>query len=318
MTSAKIQSLGSAPLTKRRIQIGLLISSISILVLVGGLELVAYFWERSTAQGPLGWTLVASRRLDLEVHGSPDRPYYLFRPHVSYLWEGIHVKINSFGFRTAEFRIPKSEGTYRILNVGDSVAFGWEVRQEDTYGRQLERLLNARIDGRRYEVINAGTPGWTIESERNFLLLEGLSYQPDMVLLDVTVVNDIYGRGPAVLQNRNLIHWLRDNTYTWPFLTTQARFLLARQRGPQAIPVLNPPRDASAYYPLEADSPVWDEIWSLILEMHEAAQARGIPFVLVVFPTAFQVNSSAHPDVPQRVLGAPEEAGPGASGPGRY
>lgn len=80
------------------------------------------------------------------------------------------MHINSRGFRTEEFAVPKPAGTCRILNVGDSVAFGWEVRQEDTYGKQLECMLNACNDGHRYEVINAGILAWTIEMERNLLL----------------------------------------------------------------------------------------------------------------------------------------------------
>jgi len=282
---------------------GLLISAVTLLLCLGSVELAGYLWERSTAQGPLGWTLVASRRLHLERHGSPDHPYYLFRPNEDYLWEGIPVHINSRGFRTEEFAVPKPVGTYRILNVGDSVAFGWEVRQEDTYGKQLERILNARNDRCRYEVINAAVPAWTIEMERNFLLQEGLDYQPDMVLLDITVVNDIYGRGPAVSEKQTLFQWLRDHTHFWPFLTIQARFLLAKKRGSEVITVLNPPRSAAAYYPLDKDSPIWDEVWAPIAEMGQACQQRGIRFLVVAFPTAFQLNSAAHPDVPQRVLG---------------
>ena len=40
-----------------------------------------------------------------------------------------------------------------------------------------------------------------------------------------------------------------------------------------------------------------------IAEMAQACQERGIRFVVVAFPTAFQLNSAGHPDVPQRVLG---------------
>ena len=62
--------------------------------------------------------------------------------------------------------MPKPAGTYGILNLGDSVVFGWEVRQEDTYGKQLEKMLNTqanlnlvRTNESGYEVINAGVPG---------------------------------------------------------------------------------------------------------------------------------------------------------------
>jgi hypothetical protein len=289
--------------TRRSLATGLLISAVTLLVCLGGLELAGYVWESSTAQGPLGWTLVASRRMPLARHGAAERPYYLLQPNGDYLWEGIPVHINSRGFRTEEFLTPKPPGEYRILNIGDSVAFGWEVRLEDTYGKQLESMLNNEGRTPRYEVINAAVPGWTIETERNYLLEEGLNYEPDVVLLDVTVVNDIYGHGPGAQEKASLFQWMRDHTHAWPFLTTEARFLLAQRYGPEAIPVLNPPREASAYFPLDETDPIWHALWAPIQEMAQACRQAGVRFEMVIFPTAFQLSSDAHPDVPQRVLG---------------
>jgi hypothetical protein len=270
---------------------------------VGGVELTGYLWEQQTAQSSLGWTLVGARRLHLVRHGSADQPYYLLAPNEDVVWRGIPVHMNSRGFRTQEFKLPKPPGTFRILNVGDSIVFGWEVKQEDTYGKQLEHRLNARGSSPQYEVINAGVPGWNPQDERNFLLQEGLSYQPDAVILDITVVNDIYGGGPAATESSSLFQWLRDNTYSWPFLTIQARFLLSRRQGPEAIPVLNPPKNADAYYPLNDNDPIYGKMWDIIGEMAAACKARNIPFIILPFPTALQVNSAAHPNTPQRALG---------------
>jgi hypothetical protein len=236
-----------------------------------------------------------------------DQPYDLFRPNEDYLWQGIPVHVNSRGFRTEEFAVPKSLETYRILNAGDSIAFGWAASQADTYGKRVESVLNARGPGQNYEVINAGIPGWGPRDEKNFVLEEGLSYQPDVVVLDVTVVNDVAQAaqligGPIAEKRPGPFQWLGDNTYGWPFLTIQARFVLARASGPEAIPVLNPPREASGYYPLDANSPVYDELWGEYDAIRSACEQRGIPLILVVFPTAFQVNSAAHPDMPQQVL----------------
>jgi hypothetical protein len=289
---------------RRDLYLGLLITAVMLLLCLSGFELAGYVWERHTAQGPLGWSLVASRRLHFERHGSSERPYYLFEPGRNYNWRGIPVAINSRGLRTEEFLLPKPAHTYRILNVGDSIAFGWEVRQEETYGKQLEKMLNSREDGRRYEVINAAIPTWNVEAERNYLLQEGLSYEPDLVILDLTIVNDIYGHGSERIdQSESVTHWLRENTYGWPFLTTQIRFLLARHYGPEAIPVLNPPTQASAYYPLHKENPAWDRVWQPMEEMYQVTRERGIPFIVVAFPTAYQLSSLAHPDVPQQVLG---------------
>ena len=181
--------------------------------------------------------------------------------------------------------------------------FDWEVNQADTYGKQLEWMLNNQSERKfHYEVINAGIPGWNLEAERNFLLQEGFSYQPDLVLVDVTITNDIYGQVPVVSEKQTVFEWLRDNTYSWSFITTQTRFLLAKRYGPEAIPVLNPPRDAAAYYPLDENSPVWDRFWVPIMEMGQASQERGIDLIIIAFPTAFQLNSAKHPDIPQRVI----------------
>ena len=80
------------------------------------------------------------------------------------------------------------------------------------------------------------------------------------------------------------------------------RFLLANQVGPEAFPVLNPPKEASGYYPLNKDDEIWDRIWGFIEEMHQAAQEEEIDFIMIIFPTAYQVNSADHPNTPQRVL----------------
>ena len=270
--------------------------------MVGLLEFVSYLWERNTAQDSLGWTLVGSRRMPIERHGSDESPYYLFVPERDYTFEGVPVHINSQGIRDDRVTEPKPDDYFRILNVGDSVPFGWEVNLEDSYGKQLEAMLNEQGTGQQYEVINAAVPGWNIKMARSFLEQEGLEYEPDAIVLAITLVNDVYGKGPNVSENEGLLGWLRDHTYSWPFLTTQIRFLLARQVGPEAIPVLNPPQNADAYFPQQETDPKWDEFWQDIHNIKVLADSKGIPLVVVAFPTAFQLSSSNHPDVAQRVL----------------
>jgi hypothetical protein len=282
---------------------GLFISLLTIVIMLGGIELVGYTWEKKLAQGPQGWTLVGSRRLELEWHGSAEQPYYLFRPGSEYLWEGIPVQINSHGLRTEEVALPKPAGTYRVLNIGDSVPFGWRVEQAESYGKLLEQEWRAAgVAGGEVEVVNAAVPGWSLEAARNFLLQEGFDYQPDGIILSITLVNDITD-APVVRPENALFNWLRDNTYSWPFLSTQAQYLKAGQVGPEAIPALNPPQEARRYYPLREDHELYERVWGYIAEMAEASEERGIPFLVVIFPTAFQVNSAAHPLVPQQVLG---------------
>lgn len=293
---------------RSQLMVGLFISFCTVLMCLCPLEWVAYRWEQKTAQEHDGWTLVASRRMPLVEHGTEAEPYFLFEPQAHYNWEGIDVQIDSRGLRTPEFAIPKPANTFRILNIGDSVAFGWEVTEQQTYGEQLAASLNALNDGRHYEVINAAVPGWNPAMERNFLLQEGLSYEPDLIIVDLTLANDIYGKGPGVTSRPSFFNFLRDKTYTWPFLTTEIRFIAAKQVGPKAIPVLNPSLKVEKYFPLDENAPIWDTVWQNFADMAQAAQERGIPLVVISFPTAFQLNSVGHPDTPQKVFGAKAEA----------
>lgn len=272
--------------------------------MLGAVELAGYLWEQRLAQSPQGWTLVGSRRLELELHGAADRPYYLFRPGSEYVWEGIPVQINSRGLRNEEAAIPKPAGTYRLLNVGDSIPFGWRVHLNETYGEQLEQMLNesGQIAG-EVEVVTAAVPGWSLEAARNFLLQEGFDYEPDAIVLSIAAVNDMT-TAPVVRPQNPLFSWLRDNTYSWPLLSTLGQYVKAGRVTPEAIPELNPPSEARRYYPLREDHEIYDRVWGYIEEMAAASEERGIPFLVIIFPTAFQVNSAAHPPVPQQVLGA--------------
>jgi len=90
--------------------------------------------------------------------------------------------MNSSGFRDINHAVKKEPGVYRILVLGDSMTFGIGTPMEETYPKVLENLLNSQHDGRRYEVINSGVPGYSTGQEYNFLMHEGMTYQPDMVI----------------------------------------------------------------------------------------------------------------------------------------
>ena len=282
------------------------IATISPLLLVGLLEGLAYVWERTQANGLYAWELVASRRLVWEQYPEPGAGYTLMAPHGHYEWQGIPVDINSHGLRGPETTYEKPAGTFRILNLGDSVAMGWGVREEDTYGRRLEQRLNEQGAGaQHYEVINAGVPGWNLENALAYLQAEGLKYEPDLVLLDLTIVNDIYGKNALLAQNRPVpIEWLRANTYFWPFLTIQLRWLEARAAGRERIGVIDPPTKPESYFPLDPQAERWTEVWNWILAIDQVTKENGALVVLTLFPLEFQVLDENYSTVPQELLRA--------------
>jgi hypothetical protein len=183
---------------------------------------------------------------------------------------------------------------------------GWGVRVEDTYGRQLEGLLNEHgPDGLQYEVINAGVPGWNLENARAYLQAEGLKYQPDLILLDLTIVNDIKGNSALLTDDQPaLIKWLRTNTYFWPFLTIQMRWMEARAQGRERIDVIDPPTNPDKYFPPDPEAEQWNEFWDQVSAINELAREHDIPVVLILFPLEFQVLDENYPTLPQEIFTA--------------
>lgn len=117
---------------------------------------------------------------------TPDRD--LFWRMIPGYSEGL-ISINGEGFRGPAFTREKPAGTYRIVVLGDSVAFGYGVGEHATYARQLELLLNqgqsgTQVDSRsRVEVVNAGVTGYT--SWQGRLLYERTiqKFAPDLVIV---------------------------------------------------------------------------------------------------------------------------------------
>ena len=282
------------------------IAILSPLLLLGLLEGVAYIWERTQANGIYAWELVASRRLVWEKHPTPGAGYTLMKPGSHYEWQSIPVDINAQGLRGPETTYEKPPATFRILNLGDSVAMGWGVHEENTYGRQLESLLNNQGgNGQRFEVINAGVPGWNLENALAYLQAEGLKYEPDLVVLDLTIANDINGKSALLAGNDpKPLRWLSDHTYFWPFLQSQAAWAKARAQGKDRVDTIDPPTNPAKYFPLDPEAERWNKIWNHVLAIKRLAGDHDIPIVLIVFPLEFQVLDESFPTLAQEILTA--------------
>jgi hypothetical protein len=274
------------------------------LMLLGLLEGASFVWERIQSQGPYAWELVASRRIQLVEYTSPSPGYTLMEPHSQYEWQGIPVSINSHGLRDGEIGYEKPENTFRILNLGDSIAMGWGVRQEETYGKRLQDVLNSTQDrGVQYQVINAGVPGWNLENELTYLRAEGMKYEPDLILLDITIVNDIFGGNAIQKNNRPApIEWLRGHTYSWPFLSIQYQWISARSQGRDRIDVIDPPFEPEKYFPLDETDARWEKIWNWLSSFQSVSEQEDVPLVLVLFPLEYQLLDESYSTLPQDLI----------------
>jgi lysophospholipase L1-like esterase len=100
------------------------------------------------------------------------------------------LRTNHVGLRDDRPLVPKKEGTLRVLVVGDSMTFGHGVERDDAFPAVLERELVSKL-GRPVEVVNAGVLCWGQREEVGFLEHRAEELQPDFVVLQFTVANDV-------------------------------------------------------------------------------------------------------------------------------
>ena len=109
---------------------------------------------------------------------------YELQPGLDMEFGGKHLITNSEGLReTNEYSVARSPHSFRVIGVGDSGMFGWDVDQGGDYLSVLEESLNARRDGISYEVLNLAVPGYNTQLEVETLRDKGLKYKPDLVIV---------------------------------------------------------------------------------------------------------------------------------------
>jgi hypothetical protein len=98
-------------------------------------------------------------------------------------------RINKYGYRgTYPQQIEKPVGRRRVLVCGDSFTLGWGVQEHETFVHRL----NAVCEPQRTEVINAGYhAGYSPDSYYAYLVREGMTLQPDVVIVAIYTGNDI-------------------------------------------------------------------------------------------------------------------------------
>lgn len=112
-------------------------------------------------------------------------------PELIYTRKPLTCGANSRGFRDYEYPYTKEEGVARIVVIGDSVADGYGLDLEDSFGKVLERTLNgpgAGLDN-RVEVIILAQGGYSTTQELFLLEHEAYRYDPDLVVWSY-VLND--------------------------------------------------------------------------------------------------------------------------------
>lgn len=155
---------------------------------------------------------------------------------------GTPIQTNSLGMRGPELR---DDGSQRILALGDSCTMGWRVEQDESYPAVLQSLLDARPDGPRVQLLNAGVAGYTSHQGLVYLRESGLALDPDVVIIgfgwnDATPLGDVVEQIEA--ENRRL--WLM-RLDDWLLVNSRFyRWARSEAHEPRATSAKRPPRVA--------------------------------------------------------------------------
>jgi lysophospholipase L1-like esterase len=109
--------------------------------------------------------------------------------------------LNPKGLRGQEHTYEKPYGFKRILVLGDSMAFGLGVNDDESFPAKLQHLYEA--EGEKGEVINMGLNGYSTDQQLLLLKNEGLKYSPDVVICQFYIGNDVQGNSSAVMYGKN-------------------------------------------------------------------------------------------------------------------
>jgi hypothetical protein len=151
-----------------------------------------------------------------------ERVVYELIPNLDTDFGPVRVRTNKSGLREdRDYPIDRAPNTLRIVGIGDSGMFGWDVPQNEDYLGVLESALQSRGGDVNYEVLNFGVPGYNSRLEVELFRKEGLVYRPDIVVVG-WVEND-YSLPCFLLQKQNFKR--RDVSYVFDLLFSRRRFV---------------------------------------------------------------------------------------------
>jgi hypothetical protein len=123
--------------------------------------------------------------MPIHVHQITSERYQAsLNPNIAYELKPLVHGHNYDGLREdRDYSYEKPHNVFRIIIVGDSLAYGLGVKHHETYAKILERKLNERHNrNKRYEVINLGVPGYSITQIIERIKEKGLKYNPDFII----------------------------------------------------------------------------------------------------------------------------------------
>jgi len=152
------------------------------------------------------------------------------------IWQ---ISLNSEGFRDQELVEHKPPLAFRIFCLGDSWTFGSNVGQDQTYPRQLQRLLRQDFPHATFQVLNLSVMGYSSFQGLELLRRRALKLNPDLLVIgfamnDSSIAGfrdkDMPGYGKTMRWTKALGSFLEKNSETYKLLRYLAHTITERPK----------------------------------------------------------------------------------------
>ncbi len=147
------------------------------------------------------------------------------------------ISVNSLGFRGPEIVVPKPEGTVRIAFLGASTTWCAEVSgNAQVWPHLVTASLGESLPAVRFDYVNAGVPGYTVDTMRRNLELRVGPLDPDIIVI-YEAANNLTGELRALAVQQGILadptfretSWPGTHSLLWNLAEKNWRVLLARR-----------------------------------------------------------------------------------------
>lgn len=219
----------------------------------------------------------------------------------------IPVRINNLGFRGRDLTVEKPEDGWRAAILGDSIAFGRTLPEEEIFASRLEASLAALWPDRTVEIVNASLSGRDTWEELALLEHRVVPLEPDLVIVQICMNDHVqlpFPKGDTHLGVFGEVAWydyssllaLLDRRIPgfrkWHVRALRA-FRIDRRSEERVI--LDHWIDPGRMFDVK---PHWDDWSRALLGIRDVAREAGAETLFVVFPIDRQITKPGDTTLP--------------------
>ncbi len=243
-----------------------LVLFITLLITFGIIELGLRWFIPIDYRPPASELPHVGRDIIYQASNTPDLDYELV-PNIEIEAHGVMVNTNSFGMRDSE---PNPKRNKRIIVLGDSFSFGFQVSQEKIFPYLIEQALQTK--DQKYEVLNLAVSGYALKDEVITLKYKGMKWKPEVIIVGY-VMND-----PEVEPIQQIPAYFREPSW-WQYSHVMRLFA----RGKKRIEIMF--KGGGDYYRyLHTDQKSWTSVLNGFDSIRQMADGNNAKVVVILFP----------------------------------